>query len=154
MDSALDGGESSASHPGRFNSGEWVAGTKSIGDWVGHRVSLDDVEKRKILHCRDSSPACRYIDIFRQILFSELLLLFPQLGRVSGTGGHIYRQAKQTWKNTSVIIGAKSECTRHMFIVSRDRVTIQLQTTRHYTLQITIPHRIVFSVTILAAVTW
>jgi hypothetical protein len=40
-------------------------GTRWIGGWVGPRVGLDDVEKRKILHCRESTPdlpARRYID--------------------------------------------------------------------------------------------
>jgi hypothetical protein len=38
-----------------------------IGGWVGPRTGLDDVEKRKIFHCRESNQglqpiARRYID--------------------------------------------------------------------------------------------
>jgi hypothetical protein len=44
----LDGGEWSASCPCCF-----TPSTHWIGGWVGPRVSLDAVEKRKILHSRD-----------------------------------------------------------------------------------------------------
>jgi hypothetical protein len=46
--SALDGGEWSASRPGRFIPRERAAGTHWIGGWVGHRAVLDAVVKRKI----------------------------------------------------------------------------------------------------------
>jgi hypothetical protein len=55
--SALDGGECSASHPGRFTPGERAPGTHWIGGWVGLRVDLDAVEKIKIWHSRESKPA-------------------------------------------------------------------------------------------------
>jgi hypothetical protein len=41
--SALEGGECSASRPGRFNSRERTPGTHWIGGWVGPRVVLDAV---------------------------------------------------------------------------------------------------------------
>jgi hypothetical protein len=44
LTSALVGGEWSASLPCRF-----TPGIHSIGGWVDHRASLDDVEKRKFL---------------------------------------------------------------------------------------------------------
>jgi hypothetical protein len=44
-----------ASRPCRFIPGEGSAGTHSIGDRVGPRAGLDAVEKRKILHCRESN---------------------------------------------------------------------------------------------------
>jgi hypothetical protein len=47
--SAIVGGEWSASNPGHFTSGEIESGTYCIGGWVGCRVDLDAVEKRKIL---------------------------------------------------------------------------------------------------------
>jgi hypothetical protein len=47
--SALAGSEWSASRPCRFTPGERAAGTHCIGDWVGPRARLDDVEKRKFL---------------------------------------------------------------------------------------------------------
>jgi hypothetical protein len=47
--SALVGGEWSASRPRRFNPRERDPGSRRIGDWMGPRASLDDVEKRKFL---------------------------------------------------------------------------------------------------------
>jgi hypothetical protein len=46
---AVDGGEWSASCPGRFTPRERVTGTRWIGGWVGSRAVLDAVVKRKIL---------------------------------------------------------------------------------------------------------
>jgi hypothetical protein len=46
LTSALDGGEWSASRPGRFTPGEKTPGNHWTGVWVGPRASLDDVEKR------------------------------------------------------------------------------------------------------------
>jgi hypothetical protein len=46
--SALDGGEWSASRPGRLTPGR-EPGTHWIGGWVGLRGDLDDMEKRKFL---------------------------------------------------------------------------------------------------------
>jgi hypothetical protein len=48
----LDGVEWSASRPReRAPSIHWIGGR------VGPRVGLDDVERRKILHCRESNPS-------------------------------------------------------------------------------------------------
>jgi hypothetical protein len=44
----LDGGELSASRPGRFTPREIAPGTHWIEDWVGPRAVLDMVAKRKI----------------------------------------------------------------------------------------------------------
>jgi hypothetical protein len=44
----LDGGEWSASRPGRFTPGLRVPGTHWIGGWEGPRADLDAVAKRKI----------------------------------------------------------------------------------------------------------
>jgi hypothetical protein len=54
--STLDGGEWSASLPGCFTRGERALGTHRIRGWVGPRVVLDAVEKRKILHCPRIEP--------------------------------------------------------------------------------------------------
>jgi hypothetical protein len=54
LTSELDGGEWSASRPGRFTSREIAPCTHWIGGWVGPRVGLDDVEKRKIV----LGPSC------------------------------------------------------------------------------------------------
>jgi hypothetical protein len=48
LTSALDGGEWSASRPGRFTARERAPGTHWIGGWVGPRAVLDAVMKRKI----------------------------------------------------------------------------------------------------------
>jgi hypothetical protein len=48
LTSALDGGEWSASRPGRLTSREREPGTHWIGGWVGPRAVLDAVVKRKI----------------------------------------------------------------------------------------------------------
>jgi hypothetical protein len=55
--SALDGGEWSASCPGRFISRERAPSTHWIGGWVGPRAVLDAVVKRKIPSPRlESNP--------------------------------------------------------------------------------------------------
>jgi hypothetical protein len=46
---ALDGGELSASRPGRFTPDEGAPGTHCIGGWVGPRADLDAVEYRRVL---------------------------------------------------------------------------------------------------------
>jgi hypothetical protein len=56
LTSALDGGEWSASHPGRFTARERAPGSHWIGGWVGPRAVLDAVVKRKIpSSCRESN---------------------------------------------------------------------------------------------------
>jgi hypothetical protein len=53
--SSLEGGEWSASRPGRFTTGESASGTHWIGGWVGPRADLEAVEKIKILSPRRQS---------------------------------------------------------------------------------------------------
>jgi hypothetical protein len=48
LTSALAGGESSASRPGRFTPRETAPGTHWIGSWMDPRAGLDVVEKGKI----------------------------------------------------------------------------------------------------------
>jgi hypothetical protein len=48
LTSALDGGEWSASRPGRFSPSERAPGIRWTGGWVGPRAVLDAVVKRKI----------------------------------------------------------------------------------------------------------
>jgi hypothetical protein len=45
---ALNGGEWSASRPGRFTPRERAPGTHWIGGWVGPKAGLDAVLKRKL----------------------------------------------------------------------------------------------------------
>jgi len=47
LNSALDGGELKASRPGRFTPGERIPGTHWIKNWMGPRISMDAVAKRK-----------------------------------------------------------------------------------------------------------
>jgi hypothetical protein len=55
--SALDGGEWSASRPGRFTPRERAPRTHWIGDWVDSRAVLDAVVERKIPSpSRESNP--------------------------------------------------------------------------------------------------
>jgi hypothetical protein len=54
--SALDGGEWSASRPGRaFTPGERTPGTRCTGGWVGPRAGLDTEARGKILCPRRGS---------------------------------------------------------------------------------------------------
>jgi hypothetical protein len=54
---ALDGGELSASRPGRFTPRERAPGTHWIGGWAGPRAVLEAVVKRKIPSPRrESNP--------------------------------------------------------------------------------------------------
>jgi hypothetical protein len=53
--SALDGGEWSASRPGRFTPGEIGPGNDGIGVWVGPRAGLDAVEDNKSHPCQESN---------------------------------------------------------------------------------------------------
>jgi hypothetical protein len=59
LTSALDGGEWSASRPGRFTHRERATGTQWIGGWVGPRAVLDKMVKRKLpTPGRESNPRC------------------------------------------------------------------------------------------------
>jgi hypothetical protein len=58
LNSALDGGEWSASRPGRFTPRERVPGTHGIGGWVDQRACLDAVVKRKIPSPQDPVAVC------------------------------------------------------------------------------------------------
>jgi hypothetical protein len=83
---ALDGGELSASHPGRFTPRERDPGTHWIGGWVGPRAVLDAVVKRKIpIPRRESNPitpivqhvAQRYTDWAITVLHINVIFPYP-----------------------------------------------------------------------------
>jgi hypothetical protein len=62
LTTALDGGEWSASRPGRFTPREEDPVTHWIGGWVGPRAVLDAVVKRKIpSYSRESNPRTNQI---------------------------------------------------------------------------------------------
>jgi hypothetical protein len=57
LKSALDGGERSVSHPGRFTPKERAPSSHWLGGWVGLRAGLDAVVKRNFPSpCRDANP--------------------------------------------------------------------------------------------------
>jgi hypothetical protein len=57
LTSALNAGECSSSHSGRFTPGETTPGTNWIGSWVRPRVGLNAVARRKSPSpCRESNP--------------------------------------------------------------------------------------------------
>jgi hypothetical protein len=60
LTSVLDGGECSVSCSGHFTPAEVTPCTHWTGGWVGPRIGVDAVEKRKMLPCQESnlvSPA-------------------------------------------------------------------------------------------------
>jgi hypothetical protein len=64
MTAALDGGEWSASRPGRFTSGEKVRGTHCIGGWVGPTAGMD-MEKRNFLSLPGTEPRLSSPSLYR-----------------------------------------------------------------------------------------
>jgi hypothetical protein len=56
LTSAPDGGEWSASRPGRFTPSEGEPGTNSVGGWVGPRAVLDMVMRKIPSPYRESNP--------------------------------------------------------------------------------------------------
>jgi hypothetical protein len=63
LNSALVGGEWSASGPGRFTPGETAPGTHWKGGWAGPRTGLDAAEKREMsFSCREQNPGCQALD--------------------------------------------------------------------------------------------
>jgi hypothetical protein len=65
LTSALDGVEWSASRPGRNIPGETARVTHWIGGWVGLRVGLDAMEKRKILPLSETEQRLSSSQLYR-----------------------------------------------------------------------------------------
>jgi hypothetical protein len=75
LTSALDGGEWSASHPGRFTPRERALGTHWIGGWVGPRAVLDAVVKRKIPSPRrERNPRTPIVQLYYLNEFSTVIV--------------------------------------------------------------------------------
>jgi hypothetical protein len=64
LTSALDGGEWSASRPGRFTPRESAPGASGMGGWVGPRACLDTVVK--------SSQPPPGIEPFKNVILSDV----------------------------------------------------------------------------------
>jgi hypothetical protein len=72
LTSALNGGEWSASRPGRFTPRETAPGTHWIGGWMDPKASVDAVVKRKIPSPRrESNPRT---PIFQPVVHSCKIL--------------------------------------------------------------------------------
>jgi hypothetical protein len=80
LTSALDGGEWSASRPGRFTPKERTPGTHWVGGWVGPRAVLDAVVKRKFpsLH-RESNPRTPIVQPVAQ-RYTDWAITAPHIG--------------------------------------------------------------------------
>jgi hypothetical protein len=65
--------------PCRFTLGERAHGTHWIGGSVGPRISLDAVEKRQILHFRESNPGrpARSTSLYRLSYPDSSIYIFP-----------------------------------------------------------------------------
>jgi hypothetical protein len=113
LTSALDGGEWSASLPGRFTPREKKPATQCIGGWVGPRAVLDTVVKRKIPSpYRESNPrtpivqpvAQRYTDWAITVLtwLSKGTKLPTPLGQQFNiqNGGHVGCR-RSTWSKVA-----------------------------------------------------
>jgi hypothetical protein len=80
LTSALDGGEWSASRPGRFTPRERAPGSHCTGNWVGPRAVLDTVVKRKIPSPRrESNPRTLIVQPVASAMPTELLWLNRRL---------------------------------------------------------------------------
>jgi hypothetical protein len=102
LTSALDGGEWSASRPGRFNSRVRALGTHWIGGWVDPRVILDAVVNRKI---RTLEP--RYVKSGALCLFQSLSRYSP--GQITGRHESFNQDNRQPGR-TSNQVHPKYKC--------------------------------------------
>jgi hypothetical protein len=110
LTSALDGGEWSASLPGRFIPRERAPHTPWIGGWVGSSAFLDAVVKRKIPSpCRESNPRTpitqpvvhRYTD---WAIMETHVIFAPKLVRLKFTAPLNKRSARNSdrWETASL----------------------------------------------------
>jgi hypothetical protein len=69
-----------ASCPSCFTPGERAPGTHWIGGWVGLRAILGTVEKREILHCRESNLGhSAYSPSYAKVKNSGAIPPFPNM---------------------------------------------------------------------------
>jgi hypothetical protein len=66
LTSALDGGEWSDSHPGRFTPRKRATGTHCLGGWVGPRAGLNAIEKNTA-PAENRTPAVQPVPISSEI---------------------------------------------------------------------------------------
>jgi hypothetical protein len=101
LTSALDGGEWSASRPGRFTPRERVLGTHWIGGWVGSRAILDVVVKRKIPSSHwKSDPRTPIVQLLTGLLDSQTFGRTPWLGDQSNARPLLKQRTTQRNTNT------------------------------------------------------
>jgi hypothetical protein len=108
LTSALDGGEWSVSHSGRFTSREGAPGTHWTGDWVGPRAVRDVVVKRKIPSPRrESNPRTPmrnenpiWMEILHTFLFRDNFSLEESLKCEKNEGGTCTKK-EMTWKTNT-----------------------------------------------------
>jgi hypothetical protein len=102
LTSALDGGEWSASRPGRFTSREKDPGTQWIGGWVGPRAVLDAVVKRKIPSPRlESNPRTPIIQPIAQHYTDWAIVALSFLLGKGFTG----QQSRPEWTQAFTFLG-------------------------------------------------
>jgi hypothetical protein len=104
LTSALDGGEWSASRPGRFIPRERAPFTYWIGGWVGPRAVLDAVVKREIPgpH-RESNPRTPIVQpVARRKKVGTLLPTWHRRSCCCSAGWGVFSMYR--WRNTNYII--------------------------------------------------
>jgi hypothetical protein len=95
LTSALDGGEWSSSHPGRFTPGERDPGIRWIGGWVDPRAGLNAVVKRRNLcPCLESNPGhptlvTLYLVKHRNN-FASFTYIYIVINRQNKVNGNVY----------------------------------------------------------------
>jgi hypothetical protein len=102
LTSALDEGEWSALRPGRFTPREIAPRIHWIGGWVGPRVGLDAVKKRKILLSPGMEPRPSSPSLFRPQT-NVITKNKDGMKRVivaTGCGTHIVQNCVQTRRDT------------------------------------------------------
>jgi hypothetical protein len=91
--SALEGGEWSASRPGRFTLGERVPGTHWIGGWVSPRAGIDAVAKREF-----SNPCREVLFSWQGVIHSAYQCIFMRERRIrfGGVRGTLLGNVQET----------------------------------------------------------
>jgi hypothetical protein len=121
---ALDGGEWSASRPGRFIPRERAPDTHWVWGWVGYRAVVDAVVKRKIPSSRrESNPrtpifqpvAQRYTDwAITVVVFRVLSKIYPFVDLIGTHTRKVPRRDEQLILLLKVLTGSKTSRSRRL----------------------------------------